>query len=58
MYLKSDNIEIKINAKASEDIEKLFKTFLNRYQNNTKTSMRGNDFIFDCVYLLYYKCHK
>ena len=20
--------------------------------------MRGNDFIFDCVYLLYYKCHK
>ena len=20
--------------------------------------MRVNDFIFDCVYLLYYKCHK
>ena len=20
--------------------------------------IRGNDFIFDCVHLLYYKCHK
>ena len=20
--------------------------------------MKGRDFIFDCVYLLYYKCHK
>ena len=23
-----------------------------------ETSVRGSDFIFDCVHLLYYKCHK
>ena len=31
MHLKSDN-KIKINNKADEVIEKLFKSFLNRYQ--------------------------
>ena len=23
-----------------------------------ETSIRGNGFMFDCAYLLYYKCHK
>ena len=31
MYSKSDNKEIKINGKADEGIEKLFKHFLSRY---------------------------
>ena len=30
----------------------------NRCQFWLETSMRGTDFIFDCVYSLYYKCHK
>ena len=30
---------------------------LNRYQNILKTSIKGSDFIFDCVHLLYYKYH-
>ena len=36
------------------------KYFVNdcRYQIRLKTSMKGSDFIFDCVHLLYYKCHK
>ena len=29
----------------------------NRYQNNLE-SMKGNEFVFNYVYLLYYKCHK
>ena len=29
----------------------------NRYQNNIE-SMRGSDFVFDYVHLMYYKCHK
>ena len=29
-----------------------------RYQRNLKTSMRGSDFIFDSVQLLYYKFHR
>ena len=35
-----------------------FKSLLHRYQNNLETLTRGIDFIFDCVHLLYYKCHK
>ena len=54
MHSKSDSIEIMINDKADEVIEELFS----RYQIRLETSMKGRDFIFDCAYLLYYKCHK
>ena len=43
------------NNKEDEVIEKLFKSLLNRYQIASETSMRGSDFIFDCVHLWYYK---
>ena len=39
-------------------LENFCKSFLNRYQNNLETSMRGSDFIFDRVHFLYYKCRK
>ena len=58
MHSKSDNKETMINDKADEVIERLFKSFLNRYQHNLERPMRGSDFIFDCVHLLYYKCRK
>ena len=58
MHLKSDKIEIMINDKADEVIEKLFESLLNRYQTALETSIRGSHFIFDCVHLLYYKCSK
>ena len=34
MHSKSDNKEIMINDKADKVIKKLYKSFLNRYQNN------------------------
>ena len=34
-----------------------FELLKNRFQNNLE-SMRGSEFIFGYVYLLYYKCHK
>ena len=37
------------NNKADEVIEKLFKAALHRYQIGLETSMRGKEFIFDCV---------
>ena len=49
MHSKSDNNEIKINDKAGEGIEKLFGSLLNRDKKNLEISMRGSDFIFDCV---------
>ena len=46
-----------INDKTGEVIEKLFES-LNRYQIEIKPTIRRSDFVFDCVQLLYYKCHK
>ena len=40
--------------KADKVIQKHFKLLLSGYQNNFETSLRGNDFIFDCVFI----CHK
>ena len=44
-YSKGNNIEIMINYKANEVIDKLFQSLLNRYQIGLETSMRGSDFI-------------
>ena len=43
---------------ANEVIGELFQSFFFRYQIGLETSMGGSNFIFDCVTLLYYKCHK
>ena len=50
MHSKRNNIEILINE-ADEVIEELFKSLLNRYQIGLETSVRGSDFIFDCINL-------
>ena len=57
MMKESDNIKIITNDEADEVIEELFKSLKNRYQNNLE-SMKGSEFVFDYVHLLYYKCHK
>ena len=57
MHSKSDNIEILMNDEAGEVINKLFDPLKNRLQNNLE-SMKASEFVFDYVYLLYYKCHK
>ena len=53
IHSKFDNMEIMINGKADEVTEKCFQSFLSRYQNKLKTSIRSGDFIFGCVNLLY-----
>ena len=57
MHSKSDNVEIMISDEADEVIRKIFDSLKNRYQNNLE-SMRGDEFAFDYVQVLYYKCHK
>ena len=47
-----------ITDKADKVIEELFQSCLVRYQLWLETSMKRNEFVFDCVHLLYYKCHK
>ena len=46
-----------INDEADEVIEELFKSPKNRYQDNLE-SMKGKEFVFEYVHLLYYKWHK
>ena len=58
MHSKSNNIEFMSYDNANVVVNKLFGSPLFRYQTELKTSMRGTDFIFDSVQLLYYKCHK
>ena len=46
-----------INDEADEVIEELFDSLKNRYQNNL-VSIKGSEFVFDYVQLLYYQCCK
>ena len=41
-----------------EIIEELFNSLLSKYQIALETQMRGSDFVFDCVKMLYCQCHK
>ena len=57
MHWKSDNLEIMINIEADEIIKYLFDSIRSSYQNNLGL-IKGSGFVFDNIYLLYYKCHK
>ena len=57
MHAKSDNVEIMM-GETNEIIEKLFKSFLQRYQEGLEESMRGSEFIFDSVDALHYDLNK
>ena len=57
MHSKSDNIEIVIYNTGDKVIQELFESFLFRYQADLEELIKDSDFIFDCINLLYYKCH-
>ena len=54
MHSKSDNVEIMIGSETNEIIEELFESLLQRYQDGLEESMKGSEFIFDSVDVLYY----
>ena len=58
MYTKSDNVEIRIGDDINDVIKELFKSLLKRYQENLQEKMRGSEFGFDGVNLLYYDFNK
>ena len=49
-----------INDEAEEVTKELFQSVKNRYQQNLELmkGMKDNEFVFDYVQFLYYKCHK
>ena len=58
MYSKSDNIKFMLYDNANDVVNEIFGSLFSRYQIVLEISMRGSDFIFDSVQLMYYKCHK
>ena len=54
MHTKSDNTEIRIGDDTNDVIKELFKSFLQRYQETLQEKIRGSEFEFDGVNLLYY----
>ena len=58
MHTKSDNIEIMMGSETDEIIEELSESLLKRYREWLEESMRGNEFIFDCVDAFYYNLNK
>ena len=49
MHSKIDNIEIMINDRADEAIKDLVQLLLSIYQIGLETSLKGSNFMFDCV---------
>ena len=58
MHTRSDNIEIMIGDDNDDIIEELFKSFLQKYEDNLQNKMAGSDFEFDGVNFLYYDFNK
>ena len=47
-----------IGFETDDIIENLFESQLQKYQKGLEESMKGSEFLFDGVDLLYYKCNK
>ena len=58
MDSKSDNVEIMMGNEADDIIKELFESFKKRYQEGLETKMKGSQFVFESVDLLYYSLHK
>ena len=58
MYTKSITVEIMTGSDTNEVIEKLFKSLLQKYQENFEETMRGSEFVFDDVNALHYDLTK
>ena len=58
MHTKSDNTEFMMGNERDEIIDELFESLLQRYQEGLEESVKGSEFVFDSIDLLYYKLHK
>ena len=55
---QQDNIKFKPYSDVNEVIDDFFELLHSKYQVNLETTIRGSDFIFDSVQLMYCKCHR
>ena len=58
MHTTNNNREVMIGNETDDIIKDLFDSFLQRCQEDLEESMKGSEFVFDSVDLLFYKLHK
>ena len=58
MHSISENIKFTTYQNANDVIEKLFDLICSKYHDGLEVSIKGSNFIFDSVQLMYFKCHK
>ena len=58
MHTKKNNVEIMMGSKTDEIIEDFLESFLQKYQERLEESMRGSEFVYDSVDVLYYNLNK
>ena len=58
MDSKSNNLELLMGSETDDIIKELFKSFLQGYQEGLEKKMRGSEFVFESVNLLYYSLYK
>ena len=58
MHSNSDITKILKGNEADEIIKELFDSLLQKYKKGLEESMKGSEFVFDTVDLLYYKLRK
>ena len=58
IHTRSNNEEFLNGSDTDEVIKLLFRSFLQKYQEHLQSKMRGSDFEFDGVNLLYYNFNK
>ena len=58
MHARSNNVEIMDGSETNEIIEDLFESLLQKYQEGLEESMRGSEFVYDSVDVLYYNLNK
>ena len=58
MHSKSDNKEIMMGSETDEIIEELFESLWQIYQEGLEESMKGSEYCFDSVDVLYYNLNK
>ena len=58
MHARSNNVEIMVGSETNEIIKHLFESFLQKYQEGLEESMRGSEFVYDSVDVLYYSFNK
>ena len=58
MHSKNNNVKIMTGIETNNIINEIFESFLKKYQEGLATKMKGSQFIFESVDLLYYHLYR